>query len=533
MVKKLDIEEVRREFTSRGYTPLFDKYTNNSTPLPFMCDKGHKHKIELKSLRKGLGCAVCSGVARITLEQARKVFLAAGYLPLFDEYKNSHQRLLYQCDKGHKNKVTLSSFKSGVRCPSCAGNKKVTLEEAQQDFIDIGYIPLFKKYENNSKPLPFKCDKGHKFKISLQSLRAGRRCYICFGNSKKTVAEMKQNFLDVGYVPLFEEYKNNKDKLKFKCDKGHEHCITWSNFQKGQKCYRCSSAGVSKSEKELVDLFKSKGIYLKENNKDLIAPYELDIYFPEQKLAVEYCGLYWHSEASGGKDRNYHHLKRSLCEEKEIRLITIFEDEYLNKPEVIYSRISSALGIINNKIYARKCEVRVIDKKEAKKFLDEYHLQGYGRSKIAFGLFYGNLLVGVMTGCSLSRSHVSRSRTLELKRLCFLPGYLVVGGASKLFKKFVGFSKSNNYQAIRSYQDMRWGNPFNPIYDKLGFEKISETKYTPHYVSDNYKARIRNQSLRKTPEERLTKKTEWELRQQQGYDRIWDCGHRTYEIKIM
>jgi hypothetical protein len=39
-------------------------------------------------------------------------------------------------------------------------------------------------------------------------------------------------------------------------------------------------------------------------------------------------------------------------------------------------------------------------------------------------------------------------------------------------------------------------------------------------------------SLRKTPEERLTGKSEVELRVEQGYNRIWDCGHRTYIIEI-
>ena len=68
------------------------------------------------------------------------------------------------------------------------------------------------------------------------------------------------------------------------------------------------------------------------------------------------------------------------------------------------------------------------------------------------------------------------------------------------------------------------------VFVSRGFELVIETKYTPHYIKRQ--KRCRNQSLRKTPEERLTGKTEWELRQDQGYDRIWDCGHRTYDYVL-
>jgi hypothetical protein len=77
---------------------------------------------------------------------------------------------------------------------------------------------------------------------------------------------------------------------------------------------------------------------------------------------------------------------------------------------------------------------------------------------------------------------------------------------------------------------MRYANIFNPVYEVLGFELLTMTKYTPHYCING--DRYRNMSLRKTPEERLTGKTELELRLEQGYDRIWDCGHRTYVFNI-
>ena len=95
-----------------------------------------------------------------------------------------------------------------------------------------------------------------------------------------------------------------------------------------------------------------------------------------------------------------------------------------------------------------------------------------------------------------------------------------------MFKKLKDYAVLNNYKQVRSYCDMRYGNPFSPVYEKLGFEFLTESKYTPHYFKAQ--KRYRNQSLRKTEAERLTGKTEAALRREQGFRRIWDCGHRTY-----
>ena len=66
---------------------------------------------------------------------------------------------------------------------------------------------------------------------------------------------------------------------------------------------------------------------------------ELDIYIPENKLALEINGNYFHSELGGKKNKYYHVNKTELCESKNIQLIHIFEDEWLFKNDVIKKRI--------------------------------------------------------------------------------------------------------------------------------------------------------------------------------------------------
>ena len=51
-------------------------------------------------------------------------------------------------------------------------------------------------------------------------------------------------------------------------------------------------------------------------NKKKTSPLELDIYIPSHNLAIEFDGLYWHSEIH--KPSNYHLNKTELCEEHRI-----------------------------------------------------------------------------------------------------------------------------------------------------------------------------------------------------------------------
>ena len=150
-------------------------------------------------------------------------------------------------------------------------------------------------------------------------------------------------------------------------------------------------------EKEVIEFVKSiyNGVIIN-NNRKIIAPYELDIYLPEKKLAIEFDGLFWHNDKSG-KDKNYHLDKTEKCEKQGIQLIHIFEDEWIEKQIIVKSIIKSKIGIYDKKIYARKCQIKEIAIKDKNDFLRMNHLQGEDHSQIKLGLFYENELVSVMT----------------------------------------------------------------------------------------------------------------------------------------
>ena len=227
---------------------------------------------------------------------------------------------------------------------------------------------------------------------------------------------------------------------------------------------------TSNKEKALVEHIKS--IYsgsIIENTRKLIPPYELDIYIPDKKLAIEFNGLYWHNDKN--KPKNYHLEKSKLCEKVGIRLIHIYEWE-LEEPQwsKIKMVLNQALGN-NPTIYARNCEIREITNQEAKDFNNKNHLQGHRNAQITYGLFYQGELVQLM---SFSKTRYNRNlksdNEWEIIRGCPGSNNIVIGGVSKLFKYFI---KMHNPNKIFSYCDF---NKFDGrSYEIIGMKCIGYT----------------------------------------------------------
>ena len=286
-------------------------------------------------------------------------------------------------------------------------------------------------------------------------------------------------------------------------------------------CTGCYPKMQAVSSKELDMLAYIKSIYpndIKQNVRNILENKELDIYLPDKKLAFEFDGLYWHSELY--KDKNYHLNKTEACRKKGIRLIHVFEDEWKYKGDIVKSRICGLLGL-NTRIFARKCDIREVNYNDSKAFLDMNHIQGNCMSTYRYGLYYNNELVSIMT---FGPSRFADGE-YELIRFCNKLNVNVIGGASKLFKYFL--RNHAEYDHIVSYADRRWsvGN----LYEKLGFELISETPPAYYYVKDDCRFnRIDFQKHKLVKAGFDSKKTEHEIMLERKIYRIYDCGNLKY-----
>lgn len=351
-------------------------------------------------------------------------------------------------------------------------------------------------------------------------------------NEQKTqkAYESKIEMLNsIGYELLnFDHESENKiQTLQIKCNKGHifertTQMVTNSKFTR-ELCPICYPPKIlfnSKAEGEIAD-WLSTYTEVQRNNRELLKSKELDIILPAFNVAIEYDGLYWHSDEF--KSNSYHLDKTIECEKKGHQLIHIFEDEWKNKPEIVKSRLLSLIGK-NKVIYARKCEVSEIKSQESNLFLRENHLQGSGRANVHLGIFFDKKLVGVMT---FLKGDISKKvDTWELNRFCYEKYLNIVGGASKLFKYF-----TNTFcpEEIITFADRRWSNQ-NSVYEHIGFEfEHSSPPNYWYYMAPDLK-RYHRYSLRKKPTEPKDI-SESVLRKAEGYLRIYDCGSHKYRWK--
>jgi len=189
-------------------------------------------------------------------------------------------------------------------------------------------------------------------------------------------------------------------------------------------------------ETEVIDYIKS--IYSGKviaNTRDILKPYELDVYIPDKHIAIECNGTFWHDAEH--KNKTYHIDKSKSCRDKGIRLIHIYEWEWSNYPNKIKQLLNISLGSVS-KIYARQCEVRLISNQEAKPFNEATHLQGHRNAQVTYGLFYEDELVQLM---SFSKTRYNRNikndSEWEIIRGCPGSNNIVIGGVSRLFKHFV------------------------------------------------------------------------------------------------
>lgn len=354
---------------------------------------------------------------------------------------------------------------------------------------------------------------------------------------KKEYQKLQERWKDY-VIPLFneDEYEGQDKVYRWKCVKcgnEFESYIYSTNFNKNDwgtpRCLSCHPflRNCSYNEKEILDFVKS--IYngeISENDRSLIHPFEIDIYIPERKIAIEYNGDFWHTEGQG-KDEKYHVGKTESCLEKGVQLIHIFEHEWNDRKSIVKDRIKSLLGIYDRKIYARKCLVKEIDSRTSNDFLDENHLQGGDNSPIRYGLYYHDELVSVMT---FGKPRFNENYDWELVRFASALGTQVIGAASKL----LSFFRKSNPGSIISYADICHSN--GELYRKIGFTQIGKSK--PNYIWCNGANRVfsRYQCQKHKLPALLGDKfdpalSETENMEANGYFKLYDCGNYVFAME--
>jgi hypothetical protein len=345
----------------------------------------------------------------------------------------------------------------------------------------------------------------------------------------KRIVSIKEKYLNK-LRDLGQNIVSYDTELSILCDecKNEFTIVNYLLYQRIRKnaivCKLCNplNSKMTSPHLEISKMLYDLGIEHETNNRSILKGKELDIYIPGKNIAIEYNGLYWHSEIYKTKD--YHLNKKNNCENTGISLINIWEDDWLYKKDIVKSMLLNKLDLIVNKIYARKCHIKVVSNiKDVKDFLNNNHIQGYSSSSVKLGLYYNDELVSLMTfGTRATNGKVE----YELIRFCNKINFSVIGSASKLFNYFI---KNYEFDKIISYSDESMFS--GDMYSTLGFKYIWTSEPNYYWIIDGIRKHRFNYNKKKLVKKGYdVNKTGVNIMHELGYVRIWGCGQKRWEF---
>jgi hypothetical protein len=294
----------------------------------------------------------------------------------------------------------------------------------------------------------------------------------------------------------------------------------------GAGCPRCANH-ISKAEQAIADYLVSLGHEITQSDRTVIAPKELDIVIPALKFAIEYNGLYYHSDAFEGA-RSRHLEKTRAARAAGYRLVHIFEDEWLDREPAVKATLAALTGKRAQLAPARKMTIEVRPVTTVKAFLETTHLQGAPKGGTAYCLVHEGELAAVMTFAKVTSERGAVSAGYELTRFCTAGG--IPGGAARLFAAFL---KDHPTERVISYSDNRWFD--GAMYSALGFTQSHVTPPNYFVIVDQerlHKSNFRHDRLKEMLGDAYDEnKSERDLCHENGWFRVYDCGLTKWEYR--
>lgn len=185
------------------------------------CKKCRKDKdeIEFFDVKEFKTCNMCRHVRRkpgavchrvITIEECKEYALSKNGECLSDKYKNNITKMTWKCEKGHEWKSIFSSVKNcGSWCPTCAGAKKLTIEECKEYALSKNGECLSDEYKNARTKMTWKCEEGHEWKSIFDHIKRGSWCPTCVNKSNKSESMCREIFESL----LIAKFRNTRPKF--------------------------------------------------------------------------------------------------------------------------------------------------------------------------------------------------------------------------------------------------------------------------------------------------------------------------------
>lgn len=457
--------------------------------------------------------------------------------------------------------------KGGAGCPACGKEKRAKSRRmSPEEFISRAqavhpgrFVYTNTEYTNMTTKVVVTCPAHGDFTISpIKLVHGAQGCPACGGvlrGVRRDIAGGSSRAADTKRATFrgkFEararavhgdlydysqhEYTSGRGKVRIQCPVHGEFNQAVYHHLSGQGCPRC---GQKSAPEDAVAAYLSQFAVVERRNRSLIAPKEVDIYLPGHKLAVEFCGMYWHSHGDKGDERKNklrHAEKYALCAAQGVRLITIYETEWSERPATIKRLLRNAVRATRGRLMARKCVLQKPAAPEARAFYEKYHPQGGTGTGEHYGLYWRGELVACMRFSfgNNDRGAGAANRIWTLGR--YATRISVAGAASRLFTAFL---REHSPDEVKSFSDNRLFE--GSMYTQLGFTLDADVppdyqvwskklglRPKPHYQRRLLPLRLRDHGVIDAFDPGTDTRTEAEMTYHMGARRIYDCGKKRW-----
>lgn len=375
-------------------------YNSNILTCPF----GHQDIINKKALSMRIKrkkdkslCVICNNESRPTMR--------------IKKYGYAFENNTLTCPLGHQTNEVHDTFKARENrchisndysdlCPICKRANYLLKVKRHIESFNYSLVSIIPEdFDDRKTKLEIVCARGHKSTRRYEAIYNYPNCTKCrisvkigwydnlkdFGidviektsiNSAKILDGNRIIDMSISqickrwYLNPFELYKykhtyvtkdaERSDNIKYQtiCSEGHNFSTNIKYLLIGHGCRVCSLNQVNEPESVIGQWIENAGFDIVRRDTDTIGA-EIDIYVPDRKIGIEYCGIRWHSLESKkkiyGKERyerleghilNKHQEKTILAAKFGIHLITVFESEYLYNRQNTKDIILDALALL-------------------------------------------------------------------------------------------------------------------------------------------------------------------------------------------
>jgi G:T-mismatch repair DNA endonuclease (very short patch repair protein) len=453
-------------------------YVTSKTPVEVLCpDHGPFFPKPNNHVTNRSGCPRCSHCPPTSLD----TFLARARSIHGDRY--DYSRVIYQtvqtpieiiCPEHGPFMQTPMSHTQGRGCQQCGAKQCVRrkntawfIERARSvhgDRYDYSQV----KYVRTIDPVTIICVTHGAFTQKAADHLAGNGCQACAGIVKierDTFVQRSNEAHNSKYT--YGEFNGLRCKAEITCPVHGVFMQTAREHQAGHGCPDCAAEATTSSfEQEVAAWLSAQGIFFVRNTREPLHGLEIDLFIPDQQIGIECQGAFWHSDNKLPHARIHEH-KANIAEQQGIRLIYIWDFDWIKRKSVVIALLSNALlRLTNSAVYARQGSLTAVNWQDAKDFYTQCHIQGptYTASH-HYGLVYQGTLVACMS-CGQNGARRVNITPGDWELLRFATACHVPGAASRLFAAFV---REHRPQVVWSFSDRQWFS--GALYPLLGFKE--------------------------------------------------------------